>query len=184
MTQEEIVTELSTEFQEKEIHDVLKWLSRPEEKGELRRLKTVLKISLWALLTFKLLSLFSLVAGIEGMGWRILVLVIGPGVNILALILVYKETESAYPIVFILLLLGISQVSETFGSFLDSSVGSAMIVLNIVQVVTFAAATFSSFRLWRELPGMLIRIRKEAKIMNLDFSEIAQSAKPKWINNN
>ena len=167
---DDIVNQLSAEFQPQEIRDVLKSISYNEQKDDLQLIKSLLKVSLWILLLFKLSYIYFSFASSEQLTTvQILLVMASPFINILALILVYRETQSSYIIIFCILLLSALNSDTMLDVFFDPQANALLIFLQVVQLVAFVSAIFSLFRLFKKIPVHLLQIRKKIKDFKLEF---------------
>ena len=171
---EEIARSLSSTYQEGEIEKLVGWIKDLSKTTQYTREKTLLKISLWILLSVKLLffpSLHKLLL-IE-FPWNTLLLFIMPALNIIAIILVYHETSITYVLIFCLYALGLSGITDSIISLFSFETGLITWIFGFINIISFFVGGYCSFKLFRSLPQGLLKTKIIARQLKLDFTAVA-----------
>lgn len=149
-TNDTIVEKVKDKYQEKEIHQLIQWFSEIPKIPNTKRLSLLLKTTLWVILLFKILGIFSFILT-EQLSVTLIVVAIflGPLINIAALTLAYKETANSNNVILGLLLIGFMFSREEFDILFEADFLSFGWIFVFIGWVSFVLALFTSWRLQR-----------------------------------
>jgi len=155
---DEIQQELKSEFQEHEIKSVVALIHKAKNLPDKKRLKQILKVSLWIALIFKVFVILGLMTSPQYSGFiKILVLILGPSLNTLCLYLVYKDKPGAY---FTAALFGgFSLQGLSLDGLFDYPVFSIIWSLDLLLLINVLLLTTVGFILFFKLPLSALRVR-------------------------
>ncbi|HUI29252.1 MAG TPA: hypothetical protein VLX91_03470 [Candidatus Acidoferrales bacterium] len=163
----EIVTTLSPRFMEREIKELIGYISGMSTPDRHNGLKLALKASLWILLFSKLLAASSFPIHLETTLYlKLFSFILIPSLNLLLLFAVYKETSTCYELALIFLALSLQGLAD-----LDFGPGLVIIFIQIFVLLGYLTGIYSSFRLFRIFPYHFLKTYKVTKKLGLEFSK-------------
>jgi hypothetical protein len=169
--EEEIPNKLANLYQENEITGLIKDINRLPELNGNKKLKSMLKVSLWVLLFIKLLLLPFIVIPAElATVWKIIIPAISLLITGLSLYLIYKQN---YEIVFSIVLLTFVISTDTFIENIYSLFTVSILTLGwwlgLLMNLSLLIALYSSWKLFKKYPRQLLKLEKIVRKDNLIY---------------
>ena len=157
---DEIQQELKSEFQEHEIKSVVTLIHKAKNLPDKKNLKLILKVTLWIALIFKVFYILSFMTSPQYSGFiKILLLILGPSLNILCLYLVHKNKPSAYFAAALFGAFSLQGSSSSLDGLFDYPLFSIIWSIDLLLLINVLLMTTVGFILFFKLPLSALRVK-------------------------